>query len=383
MDNFTFFNPTKIIFGKNTIAQLSDVISKNHKVLMLYGGGSIKKNEVYEQVKVALAGFDMIEFSGIEANPQYSTCMRAVQMVRENDIDFLLSVGGGSVLDATKFIAAATLYDGEPWDFMSNWNSIKTALPLGCVLTLPATGSEGNPNSVISRAETGQKLAFVNSHVFPQFSILDPETTFTLPERQIANGVVDAFAHVLEQYMTYPANAPLQDRYSESILLTLIEYGPSALQNPRDYDTRATIMWAATLALNLLNGVGVPQDWQTHAIGHELTALHGIDHARTLSIIWPAVMKHQREAKGDKLVQYGQRVWGITEPNRNKAVESAIEKTENFFKQMGAPTSLAEINLTFADVEQAVDALKKRGAKLGEFGNIGTEQIAEILQLAG
>jgi len=383
MNNFTFYNPTKLIFGKNTISELSSEIPRNYKILLIYGGGSIKKNGVYDQVKRALADREIIEFSGIEANPQYRTCLQAVYVAKEQKVDFLLSVGGGSVLDATKFIAAATRYEnGDPWNFMSDWDSIKGALPLGCVLTLPATGSEANPNAVISRAETGEKLAVINAHIFPKFSILDPETTFSLPERQIANGVIDAFAHVLEQYLTYPANAPLQDRYSESVLLTLIEYGPKALHNPHDYDTRATIMWAATLALNLLNGLGVPQDWQTHAIGHELTALHNIDHARTLSIIWPAVMKYHRQGKGDKLVQYGKRVWGITTTDRDKAINLAIEKTENFFRQMGMPTSLNDLQLSFADVAPAVEAMKKRNTKLGEHGNVGPEHVADILRLA-
>ena len=383
MNNFTFHNPTKIIFGKNTIPELKNEISKDQKILFIYGGGSIKNNGVYDQVKEALAGYDITEFSGIEANPQYSTCLKAVQVVKDNDIDFLLSVGGGSVLDATKFIAAASCYDGEnAWALMSNWDQVTDALPLGCVLTLPATGSESNPNTVISRKETGEKLALINTHLFPQFSILDPETTLTLPVRQVANGVVDAFVHVMEQYMTYPVNAPLQDRYSESILSTLVEVGPKALQNPQDYDTRATIMWAATLALNLLNGSGVPQDWQTHSIGHELTALHGIDHARTLSIILPAVLKHQRDAKIGKLIQYGARVWGIRENDKNKAADLAIEKTVNFFKQMGVPTCLSDVELTPDDVSKAVDALAARGVQLGEHGNVGPKEIAEILQLA-
>jgi NADP-dependent alcohol dehydrogenase len=383
MNNFMFHNPTKIIFGRNTISELQHEISKDRKILLLYGGGSIKNNGVYDQVKEALAGYDMTEFNGIEANPQYSTCMKAVQVVKENDIDFLLSVGGGSVLDATKFIAAASCYDGaDAWSLMSNWDQVTAAIPLGCVLTLPATGSESNPNTVISRKETGEKLALINTQLFPQFSILDPKTTLTLPVRQIANGVVDAFVHTIEQYMTYPVNAPLQDRYSESILLTLIEAGPKALENPQDYDTRATIMWAATLALNLLNGSGVPQDWQTHSIGHELTALHGIDHARTLSIVLPAVLKHQRDAKSGKLIQYGKRVWGIRENDKNKAADLAIKMTVTFFKQMGVPTCLSDVHLTPGDVSKTVDALAARGMQLGEHGNVGPKEIAEILQLA-
>ena len=382
MFNFTYHNPTKIIFGTGSIAKLSNELHKNQKILMTYGGGSIKKNGVYNQVKQALAGYNVIEFGGIEANPQYTTCMRAVQVVKDKNIDFILSVGGGSVLDASKFIAAAVHFDGEPWDILSKGADIHAALPVGCVLTLPATGSEANPNAVISRDETGEKLAFADDHVYPQFSILDPETTFSLPERQIANGVVDAFVHVMEQYLTYPVNAPLQDRFAESILLTLIEEGPKALQNPHNYDVRANIMWAATLALNMLIGKGVPQDWTTHQIGHELTALHGIDHARTLAIVLPAVMKHERTFKAEKIRQYGKRVWGISEDDLERAITLAIDKTVEFFKNMGAPVSLSDVDLTPKDVWKAVETHEQRGSKLGEHENIRGAQVGEILELA-
>ncbi|MDZ7317094.1 MAG: iron-containing alcohol dehydrogenase [candidate division KSB1 bacterium] len=383
MYNFVYYNPTKILFGKGMIAKLPTLLDKEQKVLLAYGGGSIKKNGVYDQVMQALKGYSSVEFSGIEANPQYSTCMKAVEVVKREKIDFLLAVGGGSVLDAVKFIAAAARFPGkEPWDILTKGAKIVDALPLGCVLTLPATGSESNPNAVISRAETGEKLAFADDHVFPKFSILDPETTFSLPPRQIANGVVDAFVHVMEQYLTFDVNAPLQDRFAESILLTLIEEGPKALLEPLNYDVRANVMWAATLALNTLIGKGVPQDWTTHQIGHELTALHGIDHARTLAIILPAVMKHQRRYKADKIIQYGRRVWGIQEGDREKAIDLAIEKTVDFFRRMGVPTSLSDVSLTPQDVQKAVEAHARRGSRLGEHRHIGAKEIAEILQLA-
>jgi NADP-dependent alcohol dehydrogenase len=382
MYNFTFHNPTKIIFGKGAIAELSNEVSKDHKILLAYGGGSIKKNGVYEQVMTALAEYQVVEFGGIEANPQYSTCMKAVNLVQHEKVDFILSVGGGSVLDAVKFIAAAAVWEGdEPWDFVTKSVPLKSALPLGCVLTLPATGSESNPNSVISRQETGEKRAFVDPFVFPVFSILDPETTFSLPERQIANGIVDAFVHVIEQYMTFPVNSPVQDRFAEALLMTLIEEGPKALKNPRDYDTRANIMWAATVALNTLIGRGVPQDWQTHQIGHELTALHGTDHARTLSIFLPAVLKHQKKEKRAKLVQYGRRVWNL-QGTENEIADAAISKTAVFFKSVGVPVSLADVNLTPADVQKIIDVHFQRGSQLGEHQNIGAREIQEIITLA-
>jgi len=380
--NFSYRNPVKLIFGKDTIPELrKEVPSKKH-ILMTYGSGSIKKNGVYNQVQEALNSFQLFEFGGIEPNPQYRTCMKAVEVVHQHNIDFILSVGGGSVLDASKFIAAAAEFDGEPWDILSKSVPVKKALPVGAVLTLPATGSEMNINSVISRKETGEKLAFASPLNYPVFSICDPTTTLSLPERQTANGVVDAFVHVMEQYLTFPVNAPLQDRWAESILLTLVEQGPKVLQNPHDYDSRANIMFSATMALNGLIGLGVPQDWATHQIGHELTALHGIDHARTLSIILPAVMKHQREAKKQKLIQYGKRVWDIDESDENKAVELAIEKTKSFFKRMGVPICLKDVNLTPDDCRQAAVQLGKRNARLGEHANITSKKVDEIIGLA-
>lgn len=384
MQNFTFHNPTKVIFGKETLAELKNEIPKNSKILLTYGGGSIKKNGVYDQVKKALDGYSILEFGGIEANPQYETCMQAVRLARQEKIDFLLSIGGGSVLDASKFIACATPYKGkDPWDFVVNSSiKIKKALPVGAVLTLPATGSEMNANSVISRAEIGEKRAFGSKFNYPKFSILDPTTTFSLPKEQIANGIVDAFVHVAEQYFTYNVNAPIQDRFAESILKTLVKEGPKALKNPHDYNVRANIMWAATMALNGLIGSGVPGDWQTHMIGHELTALFDIDHARTLSIILPAVLKHQQKDKREKILQYGKRVWGIVEKDKNKAVKRSIKKTINFFKNLDMPTCLKDVGKTPQDCQQVVKAHQKRKSSLGEHGNITFKEIAEILEIA-
>ncbi|NQU84519.1 MAG: iron-containing alcohol dehydrogenase, partial [Mariniphaga sp.] len=284
MYNFEYKNPVKIIFGKGTIPQVANELPKEAKILMTYGGGSIKKNGVYDQVKKALKSFDLLEFGGIEANPHYETCMKVVDLIKAEKVNFLLSVGGGSVLDATKFIAAAVKYEGDDaWDILAKGAEVKEAMPLADVLTLPATGSEMNGNSVISRVSTQEKLAFGSPKVMPVFSILDPETIFSLPDRQVANGVVDAFVHVIEQYLTFPVNSPIQDRFAESILKTLVEEGPKILSNRTDYDSAANFMWSATVALNGLIGSGVPQDWATHMIGHELTAYHGIDHARTLA----------------------------------------------------------------------------------------------------
>jgi NADP-dependent alcohol dehydrogenase len=226
--------------------------------------------------------------------------MNAVKLAREEKVTFLLAVGGGSVLDGTKFIAAAAHYDADidPWEILETYGSkIASAIPMGSVLTLPATGSESNKGAVISRKTTGDKRAFMSSHVQPQFAILDPVYTYTLPPRQVANGVVDAFVHTVEQYVTYPVDGKIQDRFAEGILLTLIEDGPKALQEPENYNVRANIMWAATQALNGLIGAGVPQDWATHMLGHELTAMHGLDHAQTLAIVLPALWNEKRDTK--------------------------------------------------------------------------------------
>jgi NADP-dependent alcohol dehydrogenase len=361
MQNFEYQNPVKVLFGRGQIAHLAAEIPAGARILMTYGGGSIKRNGVYAQVRSALAGRDVLEFGGIEPNPLYETAMKAVAMVREKKIDFLLSVGGGSVLDATKFIAAAALFEGEPWDIVAKSAPVKAAVPLGCVLTLPATGSEMNQNSVMSRRETGEKLPFYSPHVYPRFSVLDPETTFSLPPRQVANGVVDAFAHVLEQYLTYPAKAPLQDRFAEAILLTLVEEGPKALANPTDYDARANVMWCATLALNGLIGCGVPQDWSTHMIGHEITALRGLDHGQTLAVIFPENLNARRGAKREKLLRYAERIWGIREGAVDQRIDAAIARTREFFECLGVRTRLSDYGIGPEIADTVAERLRERG----------------------
>jgi NADP-dependent alcohol dehydrogenase len=380
MYNFEYKNPVKIIFGKDTISKVANEIPGNAKILLTYGGGSIKKNGVYDQVMNALKGVELLEFGGIEANPHYETCMKAVEIVKAENIDFLLSVGGGSVLDATKFIAAAALYQkGDPWDILVKRGKVADAIPIGAVLTLPATGSEMNGNSVITRISTLEKMAFSSPKVMPLFSILDPECVFTLPDRQVANGIVDAFVHVMEQYLTFDVNSPLQDRFAESILTTLIEEGPKVLADRNDYDAAANFMWSATMALNGLIGVGVAQDWATHGIGHELTAFHGIDHARTLAIVLPGVMNIKRESKKEKILQYGKRIWGINEGTDNEKIDAAIAKTVEFFESVGLPTTLPEYDVPEESVTKIVARFEKRGYKLGEKADIGYQEIEQIL----
>ena len=384
MQNFEFFNPVNIVFGQGQIKKLSKLVPSGTKIMLAYGGGSIFKNGVYDQVKAALPGYDLVEFGGIEPNPRYETLMKAVEIVSEEKIGFILAVGGGSVLDGVKFIAAATLWEGsDPWEFLTNRKlTVTKAIPLGSVMTLPATGSEMNGNSVVTRLSTQEKLAFNADAVLPQFSILDPTTVFSLPEKQVANGIVDAFVHVIEQYLTYPVNSPIQDRFSESILVTLVEEGPKVLADRTDYDAAANFMWAATMALNGLIGTGVPQDWATHMIGHELTAFHNIDHARTLAIVLPGIMQVKRENKREKLLQYGERVWGITSGSTDERIDAAILKTVEFFESVGIPTKLSAYSIGAGFIRIVCDRFKDRGIKgIGERGDLTVEQIAEVLNL--
>jgi len=381
MLNFTFQNPTKILFGKGQIATIAREIPREQRVLITYGGGSIKRNGVYGQVMAALAGRTVFEFAGIEPNPTYETLMEAVRVAREQNIDFLLAVGGGSVIDGTKFIAAAAPFEGEPWDILAKHARIERALPLGSVLTLPATGSEMNSGSVVTRRTTQDKLAFMHPLVYPRFSVLDPSTTLTLPPRQIGNGVVDAYTHIMEQYLTYPVNAPVQDRFAEGLLLTLIEEGPKALAAPEDYDVRANIMWCATMALNGLIGAGVPGDWATHMIGHEITALHGLDHAQTLAIVLPSVMAVKREAKRAKLLQYAARIWGLTDGDEEMRIAAAIAKTREFFAQVGVKTYLCDYGIGADTVPALLAQLERHKlTALGERQDIDLATSQTILE---
>ncbi|SDT08782.1 iron-containing alcohol dehydrogenase [Winogradskyella sediminis] len=385
MNNFEFKNPTKIIFGKDTISQLETEIPKDAKVLMLYGGGSIKKNGIYDQVKTALAQVTMIEFGGIPANPKYAKLMEALQIIKDENITYLLAVGGGSVIDGTKFLSAAAVYDGEtPWDILTKNVRTQKGMPFGTVLTLPATGSEMNSGAVITRAETKEKLAMGGPGLFPEFSVLDPQVIHSIPQRQLANGVTDAFTHVLEQYMTYPIGALLQDRFAESILQTLIEVAPKVLKDPTDYKAASNFMWSCTMALNGLIQKGVPTDWAVHAMGHELTALFGIDHARTLAIIAPSHYKFNFEAKKEKLAQYAERVWNITEGSTDDKAYAAIEKTVAFFHELGIDTKLSDYTKDYeGTAEKIAKRFTDRGWKtLGEHQSLSPDKVEKIVKMA-
>lgn len=382
MFNFTYKNPVKILFGKGQIANISNELPKKGKILLTYGGGSIFKNGVYDQVKAATEGLDIIEFGGIEPNPKYETLMQAVEICKREEVQFLLAVGGGSVLDGTKFIAAAQHYaNDDAWEILKTYGRfIEKTTPIGCIMTLPATGSEMNGHSVISRKTTKEKFGFQSPLVYPQFSVLDPTCIASLPDSQVANGVIDSFVHTIEQYLTYSVNSPLQDRYAEGILKTLLEEGPKVLADKANYDAAANYMWCATNALNHWIAVGVPQDWSTHQIGHELTALHGIDHAKTLAIVLPGVMNYKREDKAEKILQYGERIFGICEGSKEDRIDAAIEATIGFFNQMGVSCRLSDYDVTEESILEIERRFKERNKQDGEHRDINWEAAGAILR---
>lgn len=380
MENFSFQNPVKLIMGRGMIAQLAHEIPRDKRIMITFGGGSVKKNGVYDQVKAALKEHYTIEFWGIESNPCIETLRKAIEYGKENKVDFLLAVGGGSVIDGTKLISAGLLYDGDAWDLVLSGKPAIRTVPLATVLTLPATGSEMNAGAVISRHETKEKYPFYAN--YPLFSILDPEVTFSLPDYQIACGIADTFVHVMEQYLTTPGQSRLMDRWAEGILQTLVEIAPKIKKNKHDYQLMSDFMLSATMALNGFIAMGVSQDWATHMIGHELTALHGLTHGHTLAIILPATMQVLREAKGDKLIQYGERIWNITTGTREERIDKAIRCTEDFFRSLGLTTRLHEENIGEDTIDEIERRFNERGVKYGENGNVTGTVARKILETA-
>lgn len=381
MQNFTFHNPTRILFGRGRIAEIRHEIPIGARVLITYGGGSVVRTGTLDEVKAALKNFTVFEFAGIEPNPTYETLMRAVELARCERVDFLLAVGGGSVIDGTKFIAAAVPFDSDPWEILARHAAVNSAIAFGSVLTLSATGSEMNNGAVVTRGTS--KLAFHHKRLFPRFSVLDPSKTFTLPPRQVANGVIDAFVHIIEQYLTYPVDAKVQDRFAESLLLTLVEEGPRALQEPENYAVRANLMWTATLAINGLIGAGVPQDWATHMLGHEITVLHGLDHAQTLAVVLPAMLQVRRQAKREKLLQYADRVWGLHAGTEDGRIDQAIANTRQFFESLQVATRLLEYGIGTEAIPALLAQLKRHGmVALGEHHDFDITRAQQVYQLA-
>lgn len=385
MLNFNFYNPTHIVFGKDRLSEIATLVPKNTKILITYGGGSIKRFGTFDKISEALKGYEIFEFGGIEPNPKLTTCVKAAEFIKENNIDFILAVGGGSVLDATKYISIAAKYDGEDYESLLkhgfNPIPVQEAVPFGSVLTLPATGSEMNAFSVISHG-TG-KYGIFSPLFFPKFSFLDPTLTYTLPKKQVANGIVDTFIHVVEQYITFPVDARFQDRTAEGILQTLIEIGEKTLHNPEDYETRANFMWCATMALNGLIGSGVPQDWSTHMIGHEFTAKFDIDHGRTLAMVLPSLLRERKDKKEAKLLQYAERVWNITEGNADEKIEAAIQQTEKFFNSLGVATRISDYDVKKEELKDIIAQLESHGmVALSETGDLTLDVTERILENA-
>ncbi|MBW7674070.1 iron-containing alcohol dehydrogenase [Chryseobacterium chendengshani] len=386
MLNFEFKNPTKIFFGKGEIAKISKEIPQDARILMIYGSGSIKTNGIYEQVKQTLKDYDLFEFGGIPANPEYEVLVEALQDIKENKITYLLAVGGGSVIDGVKFLSAAANYEGEPWEILKK--PIRTlegeGMPFGTILTLPATGSEMNSGYVISRRETREKLSSGGPGLFPQFSVLDPEVVKSIPKKQIANGIADAYTHVLEQYMTFPSSADLQERIAESILISLQETAPKVMAENFDYDAAGNFMWCCTMALNGLIQKGVITDWAVHAMGHELTAYYGIDHARTLAVIAPSHYRYNFENKKEKLAQYAERVWKITEGNTEQKAEAAIRKMEEFFHSLHIQTRLSDYTDDYLNTAERVEKAftERNWIGLGEHKKLTPQDAYKIVEMS-
>ena len=376
LNNFCFQNPTKLIMGKGMIVQLSNEIPTDKKIMITFGGGSVKKNGVYDQVKEALKNHNTVEFWGIEPNPAIETLRKAIELGKKEKIDFLLAVGGGSVIDGTKLISAGLLYEGDAWDLVKKGKADKT-IPLGTVLTIPATGSEMNDGAVISCKDTKEKFAFFSN--FPKFSILDPEVTFSLPDYQISCGIADTFVHVMEQYLTKTGESRVMDRWAESILQTLVEIAPKIKENKQDYQNMADFMMCATMGLNGFIAMGVSQDWATHMIGHEVTALTGLTHGHTLAIILSGTMDILRQQKGEKIMQVGTRVFGVNSGTHDFRINETIRKTREFFNSLGLTTSLSENNIGRDVIDEIERRFNERNVHFGEDGLVTGTVAKEIL----
>ncbi len=379
--NFSYSNKTHIQFGEDSIAGIQNLIPHDKKVLVIYGGGSIKKNGIYDQVTNGLKDHNWIEFSGVEANPTVETLNKAVALAREEKADFILAVGGGSVIDGSKYVAAAISYEGEGWDILMGKHKVTEAVPLGAILTLPATGSESNSAAVITKKSTQDKLSFMNPNVLPQFAILDPDVIKTLPEKQLINGIVDAFVHVCEQYLTVKTDAWVQEGYAEVLLRNLVKLAQD--YNQRDSkEWRSNLMWTANQALNGLIGTGGPQDWATHMIGHELTAFYGVDHARTLALVQPSLLRNQITVKKDKLEQMGQNVFGLAASD-TLALDT-IDAIEALYNSLGMATHLKDEGIAASEaIPTILESLEKHGATaLGENQAITLDVTKAILESA-
>ncbi|MFC5652183.1 iron-containing alcohol dehydrogenase [Paenibacillus solisilvae] len=384
---FTFQNPTKILFGEGMVSRLGEQVrSFGSTILLVYGSGSIKKSGLYDQVLEQLKSIDarVVELSGIEPNPRLTSVYKGIELCRSEKVDFILAVGGGSVLDAAKAIAAGALYEGDVWDFCIHKAVIQQAIPLGTILTLSATGSEMNGNAVISNWELKQKRAFGSPHVYPAFSILDPTLTYSVPRNQTVNGAVDIMSHVFEQYFSRTTDTPLQERLCESILQTVIENTPIAIEQPDNYEARANLMWCGTLALNGgLISAGMQNDWASHGIEHEISAIYDIPHGAGLSIVFPNWMKYVYKERIDRFAQFAERVWGIKRDSRSdeEVALAGIEATRAFFTSIGAQARLAEFEIDREHIDEMAKEAVLFGP-LGSFKKLEQTDVRQILEMS-
>lgn len=383
MNKFEFYNPTKIIFGENSINKLNELIRPFGKNIMLtYGGGSIKKNGIYNSVIDILESENknIFELSGITPNPKLDKVYEGIKLCKENNIDFILAVGGGSVIDCSKAIAVGSKIDKDVWDaFYKNKEACEDAIPLGTILTISATGSEMNKGSVITNWETHEKLSYKTDYMFPKFSILDPTYTYSLPREQIVYGSVDILAHVFEQYFSYPDESNVSDDLAEGIMKTVIENLEIALENPTDYNARSNLMWASTMALNDVIRMGKEQDWNSHSIGHILSGLYDIPHGATLAVIFPNWMKHVYKNAPNKFRRYAINIWNINPADKSdeEIALEGINRTREYFSKIGAPVTLKEVNVPKEDIDKIVEMFKFDGK--GSYMKLYKEDVREIL----
>ena len=385
MLNFVFENPTKILFGKDQLTKLAKEIKKCHqRILLIYGGGSIKKTGLYDQVTAILKENNIfyVEQPGVQVNPRIDSVREGIKLCRENDLGMILAVGGGSVIDCAKTIAAGFYYTGDPWDFFTNTARITDALPVGVVLTLAATGSEMNVNAVINNQETQEKIGIGSRHLIPRFAILDPEFTFTVPPAQTAAGIADIMSHVFEQYFSSNDGAFLQDRMCESVLKTCIHYGPIAIKEPNNYEARANLMWSSTIGLNGLLSTGKATDWATHNIEHELSALYDMTHGLGLAILTPHWMEYVLdETTVKKFAEYARNVWEVQGTDDDfETARQGIKLTRQFFQSLGLGSKLSEQGVT--EDSLAGMAAKAASSPLGRFKKLDQNDVFKILKAA-
>lgn len=388
MENFTFLSPTKIIFGRGVESRVGEETKAySNKVLLHYGGGTIKRIGLYDRVVKSLkdAGVDFIELGGVQPNPRLSLVKQGIELCRKHNIDFILAVGGGSAIDSAKAIAVGVPYEGDVWDFYSGKAVPQKALPVGVVLTIPAAGSEASKSSVITNEDGWYKRGLNVEIIRPKFAIMNPEITFTLPPYQTACGAADIMAHVMERYFTHQKDVDFTDRLCEATLKTMIRNVPIVLEEPENYEARAEIMWASTIAHNDLLSTGRIGDWASHAIEHELSGIYDVPHGAGLAVVFPAWMKYVYKENVDRFVQFATRVWDVEMDfaNPERTALEGIYRLTQFFKRIGLPVTLEELGIPDDRLEEMADKCTNKGTnQIGNFKKLGREDVLNILKIA-